>query len=90
MEVDPGELISSGIMARSQMTYYQTAAYNFWKTRFDAALTSAPTAIGAQLLRNSIPIYAVAHCTLAVDVDELQIFAGAQQALGLSVVSGQR
>ena len=65
----------------------QTAAYNCWKVLFDQALKSAPTAIGTQLLRNSLPIYAVAHCTLAIDVDELQIFAGKRRALGLPVVS---
>ncbi|KAK9894300.1 hypothetical protein P389DRAFT_174352 [Cystobasidium minutum MCA 4210] len=62
-----------------------TSAYNCWKTRFDSALTQSPTAFGTQLLRNSIPIYAIAHVTLAVDVDELQIFAGKRRALGLPV-----
>lgn len=64
----------------------QTVAYNCWKTRLDAALTTAPTAYGTQLLRNTIPLYAIAHCTLAVDVDELQIFAGATKAFSLPVV----
>ena len=64
----------------------QTSAYNYWKRHFDTALTSAPTAIGTQLLRNAIPIYAVAHCSSTVDVVEFQIFAGAQTALGVPVV----
>lgn len=64
----------------------QTSAYNCWKARFDTAVTSAPTAIGTQLLRNSLPLYAIAHCTLAIDVDELQIFAGKRRSLGLPVV----
>lgn len=67
-------------------TLTQTSAYNCWKARFDNAVTSAPAAIGTQLLRNSLPLYAVAHCTLAVDVDELQIFAGKRRSLGLPVV----
>ncbi|CAD6586151.1 MAG: hypothetical protein CYPHOPRED_003430 [Cyphobasidiales sp. Tagirdzhanova-0007] len=62
-----------------------TSAYNYWKRHFDTALTSAPTAIGTQLLRNAIPIYAVAHCSSTVDVVEFQIFAGAQTALGVPV-----
>lgn len=64
----------------------QTSAYNCWKSRFDAALTNDPAALGTQLLRNAIPIYAIAHCTLAIDIDDLQIFAGAKRALGLPVV----
>lgn len=63
----------------------QTSAYNCWKTRLDVAIVDNPAALGTQLLRNVIPIYAIAHCTLAIDIDELQIFAGARRALGLPV-----
>lgn len=85
MEVDFGRLsylVSIGSEAEELL---QTSAYNCWKARFDTAVTSAPTAIGTQLLRNSLPLYAIAHCTLAIDVDELQIFAGKRRSLGLPV-----
>lgn len=36
-------------------------------------------------LRASISIYALAHIVLSIDVHELQIYAGAQKTLGLTV-----
>ncbi|KAL8279204.1 hypothetical protein RQP46_008460 [Phenoliferia psychrophenolica] len=61
-----------------------SAAYNSWKARLDLTLQTAtfPT---SQLLRASISLYAVAHISLSVDVHEIQIFAGAENALGLVV-----
>ncbi|KAK4053928.1 hypothetical protein OIO90_003765 [Microbotryomycetes sp. JL221] len=63
-----------------------SAAYNSWKSRLDTSLVSAtfPT---SQLLRASISLYAVAHITLSIDIHELQIYAGAPQALGLIVTA---
>ncbi|ORY89416.1 fungal-specific transcription factor domain-domain-containing protein [Leucosporidium creatinivorum] len=61
-----------------------SASYNSWKSRLDTCLVTAtfPT---SQLLRASISLYAIAHITLSIDIHELQIYAGAESALGLVV-----
>lgn len=65
---------------------HSSASYNKWKQSLDECLSSSHTQT-SQLLRASISLYAVAHITLSIDIHELQIYAGAQSALGL-VVSG--
>ncbi|GAA98313.1 uncharacterized protein L969DRAFT_93087 [Mixia osmundae IAM 14324] len=61
-----------------------SSALNAWKARLDSALLTATYPSNA-ILRGSIPIYAISHTTLAIDCHQLQIFAGAQSALGLAV-----
>ncbi|SGY24052.1 BQ5605_C019g09007 [Microbotryum silenes-dioicae] len=61
-----------------------SSSYNSWKSRLDTCLAGV-TAPTTQLLRASISLYAVAHITLSIDIHELQIYAGAESALGLLV-----
>ncbi|GAA6014946.1 hypothetical protein JCM11491_002366 [Sporobolomyces phaffii] len=61
-----------------------SSAYNTWKQRLDGALVDASPAT-RQLLRASISLYATAQITFSIDIHELQIYAGAQVALGLVV-----
>ncbi|BGP24901.1 hypothetical protein JCM10295v2_003821 [Rhodotorula toruloides] len=61
-----------------------SSAYNAWKQRLDEALTHASPAT-TQLLRASISLYATAQITFSIDIHELQIYAGAETALGLIV-----
>ncbi|GAA6059026.1 hypothetical protein JCM10212_001251 [Sporobolomyces blumeae] len=61
-----------------------SSAYNTWKQRLDGALVEASPAT-RQLLRASISLYATAQITFSIDIHELQIYAGAQVALGLVV-----
>ncbi|SCV71948.1 BQ2448_4642 [Microbotryum intermedium] len=61
-----------------------SSSYNSWKSRLDSCLAGV-TAPTTQLLRASISLYAVAHITLSIDIHELQIYAGAESALGLLV-----
>jgi len=61
-----------------------SSAFNVWKACLDAALATA-TGPSAYILRSAIPIYAVCQVTLAIDVHELQIYAGAKMTLGLPV-----
>ncbi|GAA5961970.1 hypothetical protein JCM21900_001988 [Sporobolomyces salmonicolor] len=61
-----------------------SSAYNTWKQRLDGALVDASPAT-RQLLRASISLYATAQVTFSIDIHELQIFAGAEKALGLVV-----
>jgi hypothetical protein len=61
-----------------------SAAYNSWKSRLDTGLLSASPE-SSKLLRASISLYAIAHITVSIDIHELQIFAGAENALGLKV-----
>ncbi|KAG0149829.1 hypothetical protein CROQUDRAFT_104773 [Cronartium quercuum f. sp. fusiforme G11] len=61
-----------------------STAFNSWKICLDSCLMSSEQP-AHQLLTASISIYALAHIVLSIDVHELQIFAGAQKTLGLTV-----
>lgn len=50
-------------------------------------MKSAPATFGTQLLRNSITLYAMAHITLSIDVQDLQVFAGELIHSGTQIVS---
>ncbi|EGG02616.1 uncharacterized protein MELLADRAFT_109937 [Melampsora larici-populina 98AG31] len=62
------------------------AAFNSWKICLDSCLISS-NAPAHQLLTASISIYALAHIVLSIDVHELQIYAGAEKTLGLTVAN---
>lgn len=64
--------------------HLSSASYNSWKSQLDICLRTASDSTSI-MLRAAVSLYAVAHVTLSIDVHELEIFAGSDNALGLTV-----